>query len=197
MPRSTREKGIRVTHRASSRALCHRPPSSCAYVIPLPSPRTGHYLLKASDRKHMQKTRRRWRTCTSRTERRYRRTPLRRIRFWEGKAVEVGGRCANNANYTWCYVRLTRLEPATNGTSKILSFSGDAEDEEEDPVADLFAEVPKPEADADADVDDDAGDGEGESEGGDERSPRMISMLRGRSSTLRVRYTRSIWTATT
>ena len=78
-----------------------------------------------------------------------------------------------------------------------MSFSGDAEDEEEDPVVDLFAEVPKPDADADADVDDDAGDGEGESEGGDERSPRMISMLRGRSSTLRVRYTRSIWTATT
>ena len=62
-----------------------------------------------------------------------------------------------------------RIEPATNGTNKILSFSGDAEEEEEDPAVDLFAEASKPDADADADADDDAGEGEGED--GDEAEP--------------------------
>ncbi|KAN0129345.1 hypothetical protein V8E53_012829 [Lactarius tabidus] len=60
-------------------------------------------------------------------------------------------------------------EPATNGNNKILSFSGDAEDEEEDPAVDLFAEASKP--DADADADDDADGGEGEDGDGDEAEP--------------------------
>lgn len=60
-------------------------------------------------------------------------------------------------------------EPATNGNNKILSFSGDAEDEEEDPAVDLFAEASK--LDADADADDDAGEGEGEDGDGDEAEP--------------------------
>ena len=46
-----------------------------------------------------------------------------------------------------------------------MSFSGDAEDEEEDPTVDLFAEASKP------DADDDSGDGEGEGEDGDEAEP--------------------------
>jgi HAT1-interacting factor 1 len=50
-----------------------------------------------------------------------------------------------------------------------LSFSGDAEDEEEDPAVDLFAEASK--LDADADADDDAGEGEGEDGDGDEAEP--------------------------
>ena len=49
-----------------------------------------------------------------------------------------------------------------NGTNKNLSFSGDAENEEEDPAVDLFAEAPKPDAD---------GAGEGEGEDGDEAEP--------------------------
>ncbi|KAH9967532.1 hypothetical protein BC827DRAFT_1123466, partial [Russula dissimulans] len=47
-------------------------------------------------------------------------------------------------------------ESALNG-SKILSFSGDAEEEEEDPAVDLFAEVSKP----DAEGGEEAADGEG------------------------------------
>jgi HAT1-interacting factor 1 len=49
-----------------------------------------------------------------------------------------------------------RVESALNG-SKILSFSGDAEEEEEDPAVDLFAEVSKP----DAEGGEEAADGEG------------------------------------
>ncbi|SRR6266702_1105906 len=53
----------------------------------------------------------------------------------------------------------TRTEPAANG-NKILSFSGDAEEEEEeDPAVDLF-EASKP----DTEAEDDAGDGDGEDE---------------------------------
>jgi hypothetical protein len=78
-----------------------------------------------------------------------------------------------DANATRAFVLLTdpraRTEPATNGNNKILSFSGDAEDEEEDPAVDLFAEASKP--DADADADDDAGEGEGEDGDGDEAEP--------------------------
>ena len=63
----------------------------------------------------------------------------------------------------------TRPEPATNGTNKILLFSGDAEDEEEDPAVNLFAEASIP--DADADADEDADEGKGEGEDGDEAEP--------------------------
>jgi HAT1-interacting factor 1 len=45
-----------------------------------------------------------------------------------------------------------------------LSFSGDAEDGEEDPAVDLFAEASKADADADADADAEDGDGEDEAE---------------------------------
>ena len=46
-----------------------------------------------------------------------------------------------------------RAEPAPNG-SKIMSFSGDAEDGEEDPAVDLFAEVSKPDTEDEEEVDD-------------------------------------------
>jgi len=56
-------------------------------------------------------------------------------------------------------------EPAPNG-SKILSFSGDVEDEDEggdhDPPVDLFAEASKPDVE---------GEAEAEGEGGDEAEP--------------------------
>jgi len=57
-------------------------------------------------------------------------------------------------------------EAALNGGNKILSFSGDAEDEEEDPAVDLFAEASK--------SDDGEGGGEeaaADGEGGDEAEP--------------------------
>ena len=57
---------------------------------------------------------------------------------------------------------LARAEPAPNG-NKILSFSGDAEDGEDDPAVDLFAEVSKPDAEGEEDA---AGD-----EGADEAEP--------------------------
>jgi hypothetical protein len=59
-------------------------------------------------------------------------------------------------------------EPAPNG-NKILSFSGDAEEEEEDPAVDLFAEA----SEADAEGAEEAGDGEGDGEGdgADEAEP--------------------------
>ena len=59
-------------------------------------------------------------------------------------------------------------EPAPNG-SKILSFSGDVEDEDEggdhDPPVDLFAEASKPDVEGEEEA------GEGEGEGGDEAEP--------------------------
>ena len=55
-------------------------------------------------------------------------------------------------------------EPAPNG-NKILSFSGDAE-EEEDPAVDLFAEASKPDAEGGED-----GEGEGDGDGEDEAEP--------------------------
>jgi len=54
-------------------------------------------------------------------------------------------------------------EPAPNG-NKILSFSGDAE-EEDDPMVDLFAEVSKPDVEGREEAGDGDGDGEGEGEG--------------------------------
>ena len=63
-----------------------------------------------------------------------------------------------------------------------MSFSGDAEDDKEDPAVDLFAEAFKPAADVDDDDDDDAGDGEGEGVRTEtRRNLNTISMLRGRS----------------
>ena len=65
-----------------------------------------------------------------------------------------------------------------------MSFSGDAEDDKEDPAVDLFAEAFKPAADVDDDDDDDddAGDGEGEGVRTETRGNlNTISMLRGRS----------------
>ena len=60
-------------------------------------------------------------------------------------------------------------EPAPNG-NKILSFSGDAE-EEDDPAVDLFAEASKPDAEGGEEAGDGDGDGEGEGEGEDEAEP--------------------------
>jgi len=57
-------------------------------------------------------------------------------------------------------------EPAPNG-NKIFSFSGDAEDEGDDPAVDLFAEASK----LDAAGGQEAGDGEGEGEDEDEAEP--------------------------
>ncbi|KAI0306102.1 hypothetical protein B0F90DRAFT_964580 [Multifurca ochricompacta] len=60
----------------------------------------------------------------------------------------------------------TAEEPAPNG-NKILSFSGDVEDEEDDPAVDLFAEAAKSNVEEGEEGDD---DGEGD-EGEDEAEP--------------------------
>ena len=87
-----REKGIRVTHvRASSRALCHTLELLCIHM-PLPSHALALFTKTPKtrqDRRHTQKTRRRWRTCTSGVigERHY-------SEFGSGKgAAEPGRRC--------------------------------------------------------------------------------------------------------
>ena len=61
----------------------------------------------------------------------------------------------------------TLAEPAPNG-NKILSFSGDVEEEEgDDPAVDLFAEASKP----DAESMEETGDGDGDGDGEDEAEP--------------------------
>jgi HAT1-interacting factor 1 len=50
-----------------------------------------------------------------------------------------------------------------------MSFSGDAEEEEEDPAVDLFAEAAKAEAEGAEEVGDEGGDGDGD--GADEAEP--------------------------
>jgi hypothetical protein len=57
---------------------------------------------------------------------------------------------------------VVRVEVAPNG-NKILSFSGDAEEGDDDPAVDLFA-VADETGDADAEGDDDDGDGADEAE---------------------------------
>jgi hypothetical protein len=109
----------------------------------------------------------------------------------------AAGRRAEDANATRAFDLLTapraRTEPATNGNNKILSFSGDAEDEEEDPAVDLFARpsrtrmlmrrtmLVRVKAKMETET----------------RSLRMTLMLHGRFSTSRGRYTRSAWRGTT
>jgi len=58
-------------------------------------------------------------------------------------------------------------EPAPNG-NKVMSFSGDAE-EEDDPAVDLFAEASKPDAEGGEEAGD--GDGDGDGDGEDEAEP--------------------------
>jgi HAT1-interacting factor 1 len=52
-----------------------------------------------------------------------------------------------------------------------MSFSGDAEEEEEDPAVDLFAEAAKAEAEGAEEVGDEGGDGDGDGDGADEAEP--------------------------
>jgi HAT1-interacting factor 1 len=62
-------------------------------------------------------------------------------------------------------------EPVQNGNNKIMSFSGDAEEEgggEDDPAVDLFAEASKPETTAEGEEEEEAAAAAGE---GDEAEP--------------------------